>query len=65
MNFTQNDNGYNLILVIILWSIVMFNFYLINMDAKSFAGGIYQNTLAISLSSLLGVIVTRTILEFL
>ena len=57
-------NGRNLTLLVIIWSVVLFNYYLINMNAKEMSGGIYKNNLAIAVSSLCGCLSTRKLLDY-
>ena len=60
----KTDSFSNFIIVVLLWTAIVFDYYLINLDAKSYVGGIYKNTLAIAVSSLTSCFLTRLILEF-
>ena len=65
MTLSEQSHSKNLFLMVLLWTVVVFNYYLINMDAKHFSGGIYRNSMAIALSSMLACIVTLFLLSFL
>lgn len=59
----------NLLVAIVIWSVNIFNYYLINFSLRYFPGSIYANIVTVALAdifgySISGVILKKTSLKF-